>query len=47
MPESLKKVHISERALLGLNLEDFLIFNNSSFDELRDNLKETLNKLGL
>lgn len=47
MPESLKKVHISERALLGLNLEDFLIFNNGSFDELRDNLKETLNKLGL
>ena len=40
LPKSLENIHVSETALAGLNLEDFVITNNGTFDDL---LKAVLN----
>lgn len=47
LPESLIKVHVSERSLVGLNLEDHLVYNNGSFEELKKSLLNICSPYGL
>lgn len=48
LPEELQKIHLSERALCGLNLEEKIIYNTGSLDDFRklvfDMFKPSLEK---